>query len=61
MSERPVDRFALVAGLALAALGSLLLLDQVDAIELTFGWFGAALAAAVGVPLLASGLEQRGD
>jgi hypothetical protein len=56
-----VDRFTLVGGLALGGLGALLLLDQVDAIDLTFGWFGAALAATIGIALLASGLEQRGD
>lgn len=61
MNERSVDRVALVTGLALAGLGAVLLLDQVDAVDLTFGWFGAAVAAAVGAALLASGLERRSD
>jgi hypothetical protein len=61
LTERSVDRIGLVGGLALAGLGVVLLLDQIDAIELSFGWFGAALAAAIGVALLASGLDQPRD
>lgn len=61
MSGRPVDRVSLVAGLALGGLGVLLLLDQLDALELSFGWLGAALAATLGIVLLASGLQERGD
>lgn len=55
MSERP-DTLALVAGAAVAALGGLLLADQAGALELDLGWFGAALAATLGVILLVSGL-----
>jgi hypothetical protein len=61
LSERSVDTVALVAGLAIGGLGVVLLLDQLDAIELSFGWLGAAVAAAVGVALLASGLDRPGD
>ena len=53
------DPVSLVSGIAVTALGVLLLLDQADAIELTFGWLGAALAAVLGVILVVSGLSQR--
>jgi hypothetical protein len=53
------DPLSLVSGVAVTALGALLLLDQADAIELTFGWLGAALAAVLGVILVISGLTQR--
>ena len=56
--SRPVDRVSLAAGLALGALGAVLMLDQTDVIELGFGWFGAAIAATLGVVLLVSGLEE---
>jgi peptidoglycan/LPS O-acetylase OafA/YrhL len=52
------DPVSLVAGIAVTALGALLLLDQADAIELTFGWLGAALAAMLGVILVISGIFQ---
>jgi hypothetical protein len=56
-----VDRVSLVAGLAMMAVGALLVLDQADAIELSPGIAGAALAAALGVILVASGLaDERG-
>ena len=35
-----------------------LLLDQADVIEIGFGWLGAAVAAVLGVILLASGLDD---
>jgi hypothetical protein len=56
-----VDRVSLVAGLALMAVGTLLVLDQADAIELSPGIAGAALAAALGAILVVSGLsgEER--
>jgi hypothetical protein len=53
-----VDRVSLVAGLAMMAVGTLLVLDQADAIELSPGIAGAALAAALGVILVASGLAD---
>jgi hypothetical protein len=52
------DRVSLVAGLAMMAVGALLVLDQADAIELSPGIAGAALATAVGVILVASGLAD---
>jgi hypothetical protein len=53
-----VDVASLVAGLVITALGTLLLLDRVETIDLRFGWLWPALAAAVGAILLASGLTR---
>jgi hypothetical protein len=53
-----VDRVSFVAGVAMMAVGALLVLDQADAIELSPGIAGAALAAALGVILVASGLAD---
>lgn len=55
MSGRP-DPTGLVAGLALTALGGLLLLDQAGTLDLDMGWAAVALTAATGVILLVSGL-----
>ncbi len=52
------DAVSLVAGLALLGLAALVILDQTGAIELTPGWFGAALAAALGSILLTNGLRD---
>jgi hypothetical protein len=57
MSGQP-DTTGLVAGLALVALGGLLMLDQTGALELDFGWAGVALTAAAGLILLVSGLAR---
>ena len=57
MSGRRFDLASLVAGLALSALGVVLLLDQVDAIELSFGYLVPALLAVVGSIVLAVGLS----
>jgi hypothetical protein len=54
-----LDRVSLVAGLAMIALGALLVLDQSDVVELSPGIAGAALAAALGVILIASGLADE--
>ena len=58
MSGRP-DIPALVAGLAVLALGGMLLLAAVGAFELTFAAFAPAACAAVGAVLLANGLSRR--
>jgi hypothetical protein len=50
---------ALVAGLALLALGCVLLLDALGAMNLTFGLFGPLACAATGAILLANGLSRR--
>jgi hypothetical protein len=52
------DTSTLVAGLAVLALGVLLLLDALSAIELSFEVFAPAACAAVGAILLANGLSR---
>ena len=58
MQPRELDTTSLVAGLVLAAFGTLLLLDQTDVLNLRFGWFWPAAAATFGAILLASGLSR---
>jgi hypothetical protein len=50
---------ALVAGLALLALGGVLLLDALAAIDLDFGLFAPVACAVTGAILLANGLSRR--
>ena len=50
---------SLVSGIALIALGTVLLLDRLEAIELGFGVFGPLLFGALGAMLLARGLSRR--
>jgi hypothetical protein len=50
---------ALVAGLAVAALGAVLLLDALGLIELSFAAFAPVACAATGAILLANGLSRR--
>jgi hypothetical protein len=50
---------ALVAGLALLALGGVLLLDALGAFDLGFGVFAPLAFAATGAILLANGLSRR--
>lgn len=57
MRRRP-DPTSLVAGIAILALGVLLLLDASDALELHFGLLAPAVCAAIGAILLASGLTR---
>ena len=56
--RRP-DVPALVAGLALLALGGTLLLEAAGEIELTFGSVTPMVCAAMGATLLALGLSRR--
>jgi hypothetical protein len=58
VARREVDVTSLVAGLAIAGFGLLLLLDRVDALDLRFGYFWPALTATIGAILLASGLTR---
>jgi hypothetical protein len=51
-----VDRVSLVAGLAIAALGALLLLDRTGAIDVGYGYAAPAVTATVGAILLVAGL-----
>jgi hypothetical protein len=55
--RRRPDRLSLVAGLAISALGLVLLLDRAGVIELRFGYTLPAVLACVGAILLAAGLE----
>lgn len=57
-SARP-DVPSLVAGLALIALGTCLLLDRLEAIDLRFGSLAPIVFAAMGAILLALGLSRR--
>jgi hypothetical protein len=56
--RRP-DLPSLVGGLALTALGVVLLLDQLDEIDLRFGTFAPIAFAAMGAILVALGLSRR--
>ena len=58
MERRDLDVTSLVAGLALAAFGTLLLLDRTDVLDLHFGYLWPAVTATVGSILLASGLSR---
>jgi hypothetical protein len=58
---RRLDRTSLVAGLAIAVAGLVLLLDQAGAIDLRFGYAAPLLIAVVGAILLAAGLEGPRD
>jgi hypothetical protein len=49
---------ALVAGLAVLALGAVLMLDALSVFELSFEVFAPVACAAVGTILLASGLGR---
>ncbi|HSD77422.1 MAG TPA: hypothetical protein VLA98_08445 [Solirubrobacteraceae bacterium] len=58
MTRRP-DVPTLVAGVAIAALGGLLLVDDLGGLDLRFGLLAPACLAVVGAILLASGLGRR--
>jgi hypothetical protein len=49
----------LVAGLTVLALGALLLLDALGALDLGFASLGPLVLASLGATLLASGLSRR--
>jgi hypothetical protein len=54
-----LDVTSLVAGLAVCALGALIVLQEDGTISLEAGWLLSALAAAAGVILVASGMGAR--
>jgi hypothetical protein len=57
-----VNRFdpaSLAAGLVVSALGTLLLLDQLEVLDLRFGYLWPALLGTVGAILLAFGLTGK--
>ncbi len=53
------DPASLAAGLAICALGTLLLLDQLEVLDLRFGYLWPALLATIGSILLAFGLTGK--
>ena len=50
------DPASLAAGLVICALGTLLLLDQLEVLDLRFGYLWPALLGTIGAILLAFGL-----
>ena len=58
MSRRP-DIRALVAGVSLLALGSVLLLNALDVVDLSFAAFAPVACAATGAILVANGLSRE--
>jgi hypothetical protein len=56
---RSPDLPSLVGGLALTAVGVVLLLDRSDAIDLRFATFAPIAFAAMGAILVALGLSRR--
>jgi hypothetical protein len=52
------DQVSLVSGVVIAALGTLVLLDSTEELELSLGWAAVVLTGAVGVILLVSGLVE---
>ena len=58
MLRRP-DPTSLVAGIAVLALGVLLLLDASGTLDLRFGVLAPVACAAMGAILLASGMTRR--
>lgn len=59
MRGRAPSATALTAGLAIVALGILLVLDRGGKIDLGFAYLGPALIAALGLILLIGGLAHR--
>jgi hypothetical protein len=55
---RRLELTSLVAGLAIAALGTLLLLDELDQLHLGFAYLAPAVTATVGAILVASGVSR---
>jgi preprotein translocase subunit SecE len=58
MRRRRADRTLMVAGVVTIALGTLFLLDQLDVIDIRFGYTMPVLLAAIGAVLLTAGLDQ---
>ena len=56
---RRTDPPSLVSGIALIALGTVLLFDRLEMIELGFGVFGPLVFATLGVMLLGLGFSRR--
>ena len=60
MSRGGIDIPSLVAGIAVLAMGSVLLLEALDVLELSFALFAPIACAAVGAILVANGLGRAG-
>jgi hypothetical protein len=60
VNDAKPDLTSLVAGLAVLALGAVLLLDAAGAVELKFAVLGPLACAALGAILLARGLSRSG-
>lgn len=58
VTRHELDITSLIAGLAIAAFGTLLLLDRAGVLDLRFGYFWPAVTATIGAILLASGLSR---
>ena len=58
-ARRRPDLPSLVAGLAVVAIGLLMLLDEEGSIDLSFAVFAPVACAAAGAVLLAAGLGRR--
>jgi hypothetical protein len=58
--RRVADSLALAAGIAVTALGALLVLDEAGVLDLRFDALGPAVLAAVGAVLLVAGLSRDG-
>ena len=58
MARRIADGTSLTAGAVLAALGLLLLLDNLEAIDMRFAHLAPAVTATAGAILLARGLSR---
>ena len=61
MRSRDLDVPTLIAGLAIVARGTVLLLDRLAVLDLRFGYLWPRLCAAAGAALLASGLRAARD
>ena len=61
MSSRPYDVPSLVAGIAFALFGLLLLVNTTDAVDLGFGLLAPAFLAVCGAILVATGLNAGDD
>jgi hypothetical protein len=59
VARRTPDLPSLVAGIAIATLGTVLLLDRADVLDLRFGALAPLVCAVAGAILLASGLVRR--
>jgi hypothetical protein len=59
VARRTPDLPSLVAGIAIAIFGTVLLLDQADVLDLRFGALAPLVCVLGGAILLATGLSRR--